>query len=370
MRSNCLLFVQNRPKRAGAQTSLERIVTSEAILPLNPAVLVASSGWLDSALEEKKISYLVSPWPSPRSLRARLGGLSSFAQQTVQQLAADGIFPSAIVANDHQESLLALALAKAANNIPVISILRTPGMSQRDFEKYGCHHSSAIFARGRQLAERVEQWWGRPVGCMEGSFCDHECYPPKATPNTFPTKILIAGSEEPRKGFTDFIEALAIIEKEQANFPALECVFTGDRPSGEAVEKLLNHPFRSQLVFKGRINKFIDFARDFSLAIHPSRSESFGMAPLELILAGIPTMVSRTGVIDQLHLPNNWCFKPESPEELAERIIDLWKSWPDTGMDIPAQQTKLLANYHISRTTEQIASVVLNSAPPSHELRD
>lgn len=365
MREDYLLFIQNRPKRAGAQTSLERIVCSEAISHLKPAVLLASSGWLDIALTEKRIPCMIAPWPSPRSVRARLGGLSAFARQTIETLAADGIRPAVIVANDHQECLPALALAKAAGNIPVITILRTPGMDQKDFEKYQCGKSIAIFARGRQLSERATQWWGRPVNCMEGSFCDHELHPPVATPSSFPTKILIAGSEEQRKGFADFIEALSIIEDEHPDFPALECVFTGDKPSDENTEKLLHKTFRSQFTFKGRINAFVNFSRDFPLAIHPSRSESFGMAPLELLLAGVPTMASRTGVIDQLQLPDDWCFDPESPRDMAQRIVKLWQCWPETGLDLRATQIKLLKDYHISHTTDMIAKIALNTAPPS-----
>jgi len=168
---------------------------------------------------------------------------------------------------------------------------------------------------------------------------------------------LVAGSEEPRKGFSDFIDALAIVEQEHPNFPALTCVMTGEEPLQQAHE----HDFRSRFEYVGRINKFVEFARNFRMGVHPSRSESFGMAPLELILAGIPTLMSRTGIIDQLNLPKDWCFKAESPRDMADRIAKIWQCWPDTGLDITSIQDKLLGNYHISHTANLIAQAVKHS---------
>ena len=77
-----LLFVQNRAKRAGAQVSLSRIVTSPEIKPLNPYVLLGGNEWFDSFLREEAIPHTVQPSASPRSLRARRGGLAKFARAT------------------------------------------------------------------------------------------------------------------------------------------------------------------------------------------------------------------------------------------------------------------------------------------------
>ena len=109
-----LFFVQNRAKRAGAQVSLSRIVTSREIKQLNPFVLLGCNEWLDSFLHEEAIPHTVQPWTSPRSLRARMGGLAKFARSTISQLHAKGITPTAIVANDHLECQIALALPKAS----------------------------------------------------------------------------------------------------------------------------------------------------------------------------------------------------------------------------------------------------------------
>lgn len=353
-----LLFVQNRAKRAGAQVSLSRIVTSPEIKQLKPFVLLGCSDWLDTFLKEEAIPHTVQPWKSPRSLSARMGGLAKYARSTISQLNADGIRPSAIVANDHQECLTALALAKASGGIPVVAILRTPGMTESDFKKYHCGQCSFIFARGESLTQRAKTWFGQEVACMLGSFTDNDFHGPRPSCASFPQKILIAGSEEPRKGFSDFIETLRIIEAMEPDFPALDCVFTGEQT--DELSQLITSDFRSSFTFAGRVNDFPTFARQFHLAIHPSRSESFGMAPLELLLAGVPTMISLTGITNALPLPTQWTFEPKNPNELASHLTQLWKQWPNLQLDISGIQEHLHKHYHISQTTEILAQQIVN----------
>lgn len=348
-----LLFVQFRSKRAGAQVSLSRIVSSQEIRAFNPYVLLGDAGWLGEYLTDNSIPHSVSPWPSPRSLASRLGGLRKFAERTLTHLHNEGITPSVIVANDHQETLLAHALAKAAGGVPVAVILRTPGMSWNDFKKYHCGRCDLIFARGEELSERVRLWSGKEVTCMLGSFADNDFYPTRFPAPSFPTKILVAGSEEPRKGFADVIEAIKHIEQTEPGFPAVEFVFTGDKTDELATHT--GYPFRCRFSFVGRVEEFADFARQFDLAIHPSRSESFGMAPLELMLAGVPTMVSATGIINAMPLASPWSFPPANPPAIAAHLVQIWKQWAEGICDIPNLQRHIRTHYHISATTGILA---------------
>jgi len=356
------LFIQKRARRAGAQVSLSRIVSCEKIQDINPFVLLADDGWLGSFLKEQSIPHIVQPWPSPRSFVGRIGGLDHFSKKLIKTLHKQGVTPQAIIANDHQECLLAQSLAKASQAPLTATILRTPGMTQNDFIKYQCNQSDHLFARGKELTERVKQWSEREVTCMLGSFTDSDFFPARPKPSTFPKQILIAGSEEPRKGFADFLEALFLIEQSEPNFPPLECFFTGAKPTDDQSTSILNSPFRSQLHFKGRIDQFVNFAQGFDLAIHPSRSESFGMAPLELILAGIPTLVSTTGIIDQLNIPDEWKFQPETPDELAKKLTHLWKNWSDIDPNLQMVQSHIRERYHINQTAQQIVDFVKSKA--------
>lgn len=357
---NSILFIQNRPRRAGAQVSLSRIITSQDISSLNPYVLLGSNGWLKSFLDKHKILNQVRPWRSPRSLSSRLGARSLFANKTIKKLKADGVYPAAIVANDHEECLIALALSQAlgktASQVPVITILRSSGMSQVDFKKYNCMQCDQLFARGEELTAKATQWGGRNVTCMLGSFSEDELITPPPAPASFPTKILVAGSEIPNKGFSDVLDALKIVELNEPEFPALELVFTGEQT--EPLAQIANQPFRSRFHFAGRIENFIEYARQFQLAIHPSRAESFGMAPLELILAGVPTMISNTGITPELPLSAPWTFPTNSPYDLARSITELWKNWTRWPSNIHELQGYILDRYPISHTTSSLAKSI------------
>ena len=359
-RENRVLFVQERSRRAGAQVSLSRLVTQSSLRELRPHVLLGSTGWLSQYLDEASVPNSIAPWPSPRSLKARLGGIDRFARQTVNTLKAGGITPRAIIANDHQECLPALALARAAGGVPVIAILRTPGMTRRDFEKYQCAECDHLFARGHDLSERANQWSDAGISCMLGSVSEEDrLVAPEVSPS-FPTRVLVVGSEEPRKGFQDFLEALRIAETTESGFPALEVVFTCEK-AGDP-ELLTRSGFRSRFEFAGRVEGFRDFAKDFQFAIHPSRAETFGMAPFELILAGVPTMLSCTGEASSLPVEEPWIFPPESPRTLAEHLIRLWKNWSDTRPDMPMLQNRILEAYPVSASANALAAKVTELA--------
>ena len=353
-----VLFIQRRASRAGAQTSLERMVISEAISGLNPAALVAEEGWLTETLEGHGVPTLVRQWPSPRSLKARLGGLKSFSREVVSEMSERGIFPDVIVANDHQECVLAQTLSDAVGGVPTIGILRTPGMELRDFEKYRCGDCDVIFGEGHELRERVEIWAKREVPIFEEGFIEEEFRVPKERADDFPSRIFVAGSEEPRKGFADFFEALLQFENDHPDFPGWDCHLTGKKPDDETSQRLLGQPYRSRFTFLGRVDGFIEAADEFDLAIHPSRAESFGMAPLELILAGIPTMVSTTGVIEKLDIPDAWKFPPIDPSSLASCFQNLWLNWSASPPEIHSIQAQIRKEYHVEKTATPVAEAV------------
>jgi glycosyltransferase involved in cell wall biosynthesis len=351
-----ILFIQDRSIRAGAQTSLERMVQSENIRQLNPAALIAQPGWLSDTLKKHHVPAVVSRWPSPRSLKARLGGLDRFAKKIVPVLKQASIYPRVIIANDHQECLLAHSLSRALGGVPLMAILRTPGMNQLDFEKYRCAHCDVVFGEGHELRKRVETWLKKPVPLFEEGFAESEFLAPKSLPEQFPKRIFVAGSEEPRKGFQDFFDALEILEKKQPDFLGFDCHLTGAPPEDEATQRFLENSLRSELTFLGRVDNFIETASAFDLAIHPSRAESFGMAPLELLLAGIPTLISTTGVVEKMDIPEEWQFTPNDPGDLADHLEKLWLKWPEVSPAVSNIQKQIREQYHIEQTTAGVAN--------------
>lgn len=353
------LFIQKRASRAGAQTSLARLVTSDAVKQLNPLVLLSEEGWLSNYLKEHSIPSAINPWPSSRSLLGRIGGVSFFAKKIAHELRSRGLKLGMIVANDHQECILANRLSFYLGQIPVAAILRTPGMSGADFVKYECVKSSALFAVGHELQNKSQNWFQKEVLLYEEGFYDQEFLPPKTSSSQFPAKILCIGSSIPRKGFIDFIEAIELFEKLEPSFKGMNCVLTGD-----PIEIPNRDSIKSKFEFVGRIDNLIDFARGFDLAIHPSRHESFGLAPLELIIAGIPTLVSRTGVIESLGISDKWCFEPNNPLAIAQALRALFLKWDISANEISAneinlQQETIRKKHNLNTTSKKFANKIL-----------
>ena len=347
-----VLFLQNRPIRAGAQTSLARLVDSAPIRPLAPVVLLNSNGWLSDQLGRQTTPYCVFPFKSPRSLSTRMFGLSIWAKSAAAALGEKRSQIRVVVANDHQECPLALALAKTLGGLPVLAILRTPGMTKRDFDKYRCDASQALMGEGRELQARIKNWTSKSVSLFEEGFEETEFQPVKPSPTSCPKRVLLIGSEAPRKGFTDFIEALQLLEHQRPDFPGWTCDLTGSHT--EAIDALLAKPMRSQFHFLGRIEEFPTCVREYAFAIHPSRAETFGMAPIEAILAGTPTLLSTTGVAAELSLPWSWTFPPGQIATLSERLELIWALWPP--IDIPAIQAEIRARFHINHTASAVRS--------------
>lgn len=347
-----ILFVQRHPRRAGAQTSLYRLLKTS---PTSSSVVLASEGWLSEALPDS----LIYPWPSPRSLSARIGGTKRFAEKFSKELRARGLNPSIVIANDHHECIPTLAISRRLS-IPSAAILRTPGMTQADFQKHRCMDIDHLFIVGNELASKVRKWGSQPHSLYQEGFLEDEFSDPSKLPSSLPDRLLVAGSEEPRKGFSDLILALKLLEETQPEICFKEITFTGNPPNMKLPD------LNCQMKFVGRIDNFVDFAKNFSFAIHPSRHETFGLAPLELVIAGIPTLCSRTGIADEHLLPESWLIEPNNPKDIVSKIIQWHTSWKS----LSEKRDKVIANirtqFHIENSVRPFYEVIslLTSAPP------
>lgn len=334
-----ILWIQRRPSRAGAQTSLSRLAS---VSPVETTILTASDGWLASAVPHSHIET----WPSPRSLVGRLGGLKHAACTIAKKIQA-----SIVVANDYHECPMALALAKEMN-VPCLATLRASGMTRRDFEKYHCAKCDHLFIVGEELNTKALQWTSTPISLFQEGFLEGDFFPPREPAETFPEKILVAGTSNPLKGFHDLLAALEILEAQNPDFPIKEVVLTST-PLNASIPKL-----RAKLNFVGRIENFISFAQNFQFAIHPSQAESFGLAPLELIISGIPTLCTRTGALNEDLLPSSWLSPPASPKDLATVLENWIKHWSVHCQELPGVIQKIKTQYHIEETSKGLFTTI------------
>jgi hypothetical protein len=151
------IIVQKRPARAGAQTSLSRLLRVDAFRPLKPVVLCGKEGWLTQYCEKIGVAFFTMDFPSSRSLLGRVWLNRQFAVDVEYCCREKKYQPAVVIANDHQECLLAHHIGQEFG-VPVVAILRTPGMMQRDYHKYSCGHLDVVFPVGEALLDRVCRW--------------------------------------------------------------------------------------------------------------------------------------------------------------------------------------------------------------------
>lgn len=299
----------------------------------DPVLLTGQAGWLTQHCERSGVKWRQLPFPASRSLPARLWGNRLFARMAVRSLREVLVpgRPLIVHTNDHPDSLLGLAVAKELNAVPMIT-LRTPGMSSRDFEKYRCGDHAHLIAVGDQLFDKVRPWISgkRPLTLVHNGVTEDEILQPHVFQDGAPlSRILVLGSIIPRKGWQDLVEALLLLESRLPSGPLPEIHFLGDLLGCDPVETLGTCRLqRFKTTFLGVDENYRDRLRQYALAVHPSRSESFGMAALECVAAGVPLLAAATGLIPEFIPLSSFLFPPQQVPVLADRLEPLFKSPP------------------------------------------
>ena len=342
-----VLFLQRRAGRAGAQSCLFRLMRADRAAGGRPVLVTAAKGWLTEACGAADVPVETLPFPSSRSLTGRLWGNRLWARWLAASLARRGWNPTMVVGNDHQESLLTRALAGALS-VPSGVILRSSGMTARDFTKYECGRHAAIFAIGDDFLDRVRAFPGgeRALPLADGlADEDFLAAPPLST--TFPDRALVLGTPHPDKGWSDLLQAL---ERLPTDAPArrLRLDFTAVPTDAERAALGLDRFDLSRCRFLERTDDFAARLADYGLVINASRRETFGMAALEALAAGRVLVSSGTCVIERaLHEPR-LLFRPADVEGLTAVLAGLPTVWNALGPEIDASRQRIRATFGIS----------------------
>jgi len=334
------LFLQRRSGKAGAQVGLARLITNPAMKALNPVLVTMQKGWLTEQCAKAKIPYLIRAFPKSRSWKGRLLANRVFGRDMLDVVQGRGWDPILVQGNDHLEGLLAQEIMRSAQ-IPGVIFLRSSEMTKRDFFKYRCDRFDLIYAVGEELATKAKEWSANAeIHLLDDGVEESDFFPPKAKAVKFPTRILVVGSESQYKGWADLAEAVDRLEQDQ-KFSELTLEFTGKAPDPRLNDMRLWKPRKSKFVFIGRAEKFADLVRQYDLVIHPSREESFGIAPMEILAAGVPLLCSRVGAIAKIRSATEWLFEPRNPKDLAFKLAFLHDNWTKIVPDTTSCQTQI-----------------------------
>ncbi len=356
--SGGVLFLQGRTHRAGAQTCLARLLRHEKSRAWNPVVLSSAPGWFTEECARLGVPVVLEEFPSSRSLGARLFGNEAFSKRVAAALDARNFKSGIVFANDHQEALLALSLAKRFGAKSAI-LLRSPGMRHEDYVKYNCGAFDYISAIGDDLAARAQSWEASKTvhAAYDGVFED-EFLSPKEKPALPPKQMLAIGSPLAWKGWADLTEALHLLRGEE-KLKVFRVDFSGVKPQESDNDLHLSRLQGVACNFLGRVEGFRNLVRSYDLIINPSRMETFGMAAIEVLAAGVPLLSSKSGVIEDVQTNPALLFEPANPASLAAALKNLLDHWSAMDFGVAAAQRNIRRKFMIDHSVEQLHAAFL-----------
>ena len=348
--TDVVVFLQNRPHKAGAQSCLWRLLVHGKSQGRWQSLLVTSKpGWLVEACQQQQIPVLIHPFPRSRSLAGRLYQNGLFAKRLAARLHASALRATLIQGNDHQEGLLTVALAKQLR-VPAALLLRDPGMRRQDYFKYQAPLCQLVASIGQVLQDQVATWDPtRPIHSLHDGILSQELLPAKQRRDKPPKRLLVIGSSQPHKGWADLVTALSTLEN-SGIIHGLAVDFTGEEPSPRRNDLALHRLSSCPIRFLGRVNDFQTLLRQYDLVINPSRRESFGMAAIEVLATGVELLSSRTGIIEQVIQDPRYLYPAGDAPALAAALSALFLQWPHDGLAIADCQNRILQRFHIEQT--------------------
>jgi len=345
-----VLFIQKLPHKAGAQYCLARVLRKLKERALDPILLISEDGWLTRECQQNSIQVLRTRFPSSRSLSGYLYKNRYFRKRVKRGLDQLGVSPPIVQGNDHPETLRTLELAEFLNAKSSV-MLRTPTMNGGDYFKYRCDRSDLIMVESDQLKEAVKGWdRKRKVVVVNNGLTDEEFLRPGNPSPVSPSKLLVLGNASARKGWRDVTEALGIL-RDRNDLPLMTLDFTGQKPTWLKTSQNFGRFF---LNFIGHHDNFMELTRKYDLVINASRGETFGMAALEVIAAGVPLLSSRTGVIEKVVEYESLLFEPQNPQSLAHAFAKLVTNWKSVDFDLERQQQNIRRQFHIDTTVNRL----------------
>jgi glycosyltransferase involved in cell wall biosynthesis len=112
------------------------------------------------------------------------------------------------------------------------------------------------------------------------------------------------------------IDAFARIVKNLPSSSRLVIIGEGRRKT-ELLARVTNHGLQDRVLLKGFVPKAQQYLKAFDLFLFPSRSEAFGLALLEAMVARVPAIVSKVGGICELVGDYPFTHEPDDIQTLA-----------------------------------------------------
>ncbi len=127
--------------------------------------------------------------------------------------------------------------------------------------------------------------------------------------------ILYAGRISPEKNIKLLVEVMEILSTDEARDYRL--VVAGDGPQAEWLKSQAEEKMPGRIVLLGHLDKgtLANYYANADVFVHPNPKEPFGIAPLEAMASGVPTVVPNAGgLLFYATAENTWLVEPTAGE--------------------------------------------------------
>ncbi len=133
------------------------------------------------------------------------------------------------------------------------------------------------------------------------------------------SRLVTLARLHPQKGIDILIRGLALLPTERV----WTLDICGEGPERASLEQLATDlKVADRITFRGLVRNIEDALQESDIFVLPSRGEGMGIALLEAMYAGLPSVVTRvSGFVDIVdHDKNGFLVEPEDPRSLADGI--------------------------------------------------
>jgi glycosyltransferase involved in cell wall biosynthesis len=135
--------------------------------------------------------------------------------------------------------------------------------------------------------------------------------------------LLYAGRISPEKNIGLLVEMMKILAKDaEKDFRLL---VAGAGPEGDWLQKETNQNFPGKIIQLGHLDKeaLADYYANCDVFVHPNPREPFGIAPLEAMVSGVPTLAPDSGgILSYANNENAWLVEPTG-ENFAVAALEI-----------------------------------------------
>ena len=334
-----------------------RAIAVDTRSPLNPR----RTGCYDYIADGIPVVYASIPCagllPGVRDRLSVLGMKMAFAR-----LERSGWKPDIVHAHFLAKGYLFCRLPES-DRIPFVitehsSAVNTDSASPRDREKMRLVYGKAarVLAVGTRLRDYIRQYTGVEARIVPNMLDTSVFTLAPKKQGTGPFRFVSAGNLYRVKGFDILLNALAVLRDRGKS---AELTLIGDGEEEAALRQLSGRLGLDGLVtFTGRLRReeMAELYRDADSFVLASRAETFGVAYIEAMAAGLPVIATRCGgPEDFVDGSNGLLVPPEDPAALADAMSRMIRTAGD--YDRQAISAFARETYSPQAVTEQILRI-------------